>query len=305
MNVLFVGLGSIGKRHLQDFCRYASNEDIHITALRNTERTLDEATERLIERQINTLDSVHYDIAFITNPTNLHYETIMNISEKADYYFIEKPIFMNLDEKPDELPIDENNAYIACPMRHSKVYKELKKIVDNNKVFSARIICSSYLPDWRPQIDYRKNYSAIKEMGGGVELDLVHEIDYMVGLFGFPRTVKSIVGKYSDLEITSNDLAVYIADYEDKVCEVHLDYFGREYNRKCELYTPSGTYVADFGKEEISCPDGSLIDCRAEKDDDFHSEMKYFLNFVKGEAEAINTPGHAYEVLKISKGIER
>ena len=199
--------------------------------------------------------------------------------------------------------IDENNAYIACPLRHSSVYKKLKEIVDNNKVFSARIICSSYLPEWRPNIDYRKNYSAIKALGGGVSLDLIHEIDYMVGLFGFPDKTSNVHGKYSNLDIDSDDLSVYVAQYKDKICEVHLDYFGREYRRSAEVFTEKGTFVADFKAESIEQPDGLIIICSNGGKTNIYREMEYFLDFITNKSfENMNPPQKAFKVLKITLG---
>ena len=44
--------------------------------------------------QIDTIsNSFHYDIAFITNPTNLHYEILSKLKAVVDFYFIEKPLF--------------------------------------------------------------------------------------------------------------------------------------------------------------------------------------------------------------------
>ena len=73
---------------------------------------------------------------------------------------------------------------------------------------SARVICSSYLPDWRPGVDYRTVYSAHKALGGGVTIDLIHEWDYLVDLFGVPQKLYNFKGTYSDLEIDSDDLSV-------------------------------------------------------------------------------------------------
>ena len=63
-------------------------------------------------------------------------------------------------------------------------YQYVKNNVDLSKVYSARAISSSYLPDWRPGQDYRTTYSAHKDMGGGVSIDLIHEWDYLSWLFG-------------------------------------------------------------------------------------------------------------------------
>ncbi|MGI0528389.1 Gfo/Idh/MocA family protein [Treponema socranskii] len=308
MKFLFIGLGSISTKHIKDLAAVANerNIDFEIGILR---RKTTELSQELIPyniTQITEFDDGIYDVAFITNPTNLHYQVLNQLKGKVKFYFIEKPIFENCDYDWHKLGIDETNAYVACPMRHTMVYKKLKEVVDRNQVFSARFICSSYLPEWRPNIDYRKNYSAIKALGGGVTLDLIHELDYMVGLFGLPEKVLNVRGKYSGLEIDSDDLSVYIAQYKDKICEVHLDYFGRKYRRTAEIFTSHGTYVADFKTEKIEQPDGTVINCCEKGKTGLYNEMEYFIDFISGKTpENINSPEHGFEVLKITLGINK
>lgn len=305
MKFLFIGLGSISTKHIKDLAEIAKNRGIEcdISVLRRQKGELPQDLLPYNITQITELDSTIYDVAFITNPTNLHYQSLCNLQGKAKYYFIEKPIFETTDYNLDSLEINENNSYVACPMRHTGTYKKLKEIVDKKHVFNARIICSSYLPEWRPNIDYRNNYSAIKALGGGVTLDLIHELDYMVGLFGFPEKIMNVRGKYSELEIDSDDLSVYIAQYEDKICEVHLDYFGRKVRRSAEVFTPEGTYIADFIAEKIEQPDGTVLDCSDKDKTDLYQEMEYFVDFITDKTkENINTPEHGVEVLKITLG---
>lgn len=305
MKFLFIGLGSISTKHIKDLSSITNERGIEcgISVLRRKTSELPPDLLSYNITQITELDSTIYDAAFITNPTNLHFQIMEQLKDKTKFYFIEKPIFECIDYDWKTLGINDKNAYVACPMRHSTVFKKLKEIVDTNKVFSARLICSSYLPDWRPNIDYRKNYSAIKALGGGVTLDLIHEIDYMAGLFGLPEKVMNVHGKYSDLEIDSDDLSVYIAQYKDKLCEVHLDYFGRKYQRKCELYTSKCSYVADFKEETIEISDGTVLNCQQDDKTNLYREMEYFVNFITANvSENINTPEHAFEVLKITLG---
>ncbi len=73
----------------------------------------------------------------------------------------------------------------------------LKDLLPALHPYCARVICSSYLPDWRPGVDYRTVYSAHKAMGGGVTIDLIHEWDYLVELFGVPQQLYNFKGTYS------------------------------------------------------------------------------------------------------------
>lgn len=305
MNFLFVGLGSISTKHIKDLSSITKELQIacDITILRRKAGKLPQDLCTYEISQITELDDAVYDVAFITNPTNLHYQILERLKGKARFFFIEKPIFEKSGYKWQDIGLNEKNSYVACPMRHTMIYKKLKQIADNNQVFCARIICSSYLPEWRPSIDYRKNYSALKALGGGVSLDLIHELDYMVDLFGKPKKILNICGKYSNLEIDSNDLSVYIAEYSDKVCEVHLDYFGRNYRRTAELFTPQGTFIADFKSETIEFPDGTIVSCEEKGRNDIYNEMEYFIDFIIGkEKQNINPPGLGYEVLRLALG---
>ncbi len=305
MNFLFTGLGSIATKHITDLVSITAKQNVecNIIALRRKAGDLPECLRSYNINQITELDSTVYDAAFITNPTNLHFKILEALKGRSSFYFIEKPIFENCNYDWKSLGIHEKNAYVACPMRHSDVYKKLREITEINKVFSVRIICSSYLPEWRPAIDYRRNYSASRALGGGVTLDLIHEIDYMVGLFGLPEKVYNIHGKYSCLEIDSDDLSVYIAQYKDLLCEVHLDYFGRKYQRTCELYTADGTYIADFKGNTILKPDGTVLACENDGKTNLYLEMEYFMDLVLGrQIENINTPAHGLEVLKVTLG---
>ena len=193
-----------------------------------------------------------YDAVFITNPTAAHYETLVDLIDLSDAFFIEKPVFDRTDYELGFLDREKKVFYVAAPMHYKPTISWLKEHFDFSEAFSLRSISSSYLPDWRPGVDYRKTYSAHKDMGGGVSIDLIHEWDYLQYLIGFPERAYSIIEKRSGLEIDSDDVALYIADYGDKTAEIHLDYFGRVPIRKIEIFTKEDTVECDLLTDTIS-----------------------------------------------------
>lgn len=301
MKALFIGAGSIGKRHIRDFYNECRRNEVtpEIDVLRRAVGDLGDL-EPMITKQITEIQDYDYDGVFITNPTNLHFDALKKCKGRTKYYFIEKPIFESMRQITDDLDIDDSNTYVAAPMRHTTLFRKLKETVASHRVFSVRVICSSYLPDWRKDVDYREVYSARKEMGGGVNIDLIHEIDYIYDLFGSPDEVYAVSGKYSDLEITSNDLSVFILKYKNTVCEIHLDYFGRQSRRTCELYTHEGTYIADFINEVMVLPDETTLNCHVMPNEEFINEMHYFYEFMMGKQTSINPPSLALKTLDIS-----
>ena len=185
MRVLFVGLGSIGTRHLKNLHAVAAKRGIPVEAcaLRSTHggaeaRTLPETTRALLAGEYTALpENAQFDAAFITNPTSLHFDTLRLLRGKARVLFIEKPIFDEPARSLTDCLAPGQMAYVAAPMRWCGTMLALKKELPRLRVYSARALCSSYLPDWRPGVDYRTVYSAHKALGGGVTNDLIHEWD--------------------------------------------------------------------------------------------------------------------------------
>ena len=307
MEVLFVGLGSIGTRHLRNLFAVAKEKGVQVQAdaLRSSMRPLAEDVEGLLRAQYVSYDQLgHYDAAFITNPTHLHAHTLAELAGRVDCFFIEKPIFEGTGYDLAQLGLGaDQKAYVAAPMRWCGTFLALKERMPDLKPYSVRVICSSYLPDWRPGVDYRTVYSAHKEMGGGVTIDLIHEWDYLVDLFGAPLEAYNFKGTYSHLEIDSDDLSVYIARYPSLLAEVHLDYFGRTYRRTIELFCKEGTVTADFGAGTLTLENGEVIHCEEPVNQRYLREMAYFLDYAcKGEGESINSPAMAQKVLGLTLG---
>ena len=315
LTALFIGLGSIGSRHLKNLHTICAERGITLAAdaLRSDPgRPLRPGVAELLRAQFTALDNPvargHYDLAFITNPTSLHAEALQSLRGRAGALFIEKPIFSadqaGLD--PAALLDPGQKAYVAAPMRWCGVMLALKKRLEagaDGRPYCARVLCSSYLPDWRPGVDYRTVYSAHKAMGGGVTIDLIHEWDYLVDLFGAPERLYNLRGQYSELEIDSDDVSLYIAQYPGMLAEVHLDYFGRGYRRSIELFTPSGSLVADFGAGTLTLPDGTVEDYTEDVNARYLREMAYFLDYAAGpELLSLNPPATAAQVLRLTLG---
>ncbi len=307
MKVLFTGLGSIGRRHLCNLSKRAKEHEtpLEVTALRSSKAPLSDEVKALVGRETQSLAQGEcFDLAFITGPTHLHGEVLAALKGRVGAFFIEKPIFHTANFSLEEVGLSEiQKAYVAAPMRWTGVFLELEKRMQTVRPYSVRSICSSYLPNWRKGADYREVYSAKREMGGGVALDLIHEWDYLVHLFGFPAQCMQLQGHFSHLEISSDDLAVYVARYPNFLCEVHLDYFGREDRRNLEIFTEQGTLVADFIKGTLQFPNEKLQLFKEDANERYLREMDYFLHYAsKGEGPSLNSPKQALQVLELVQG---
>jgi predicted dehydrogenase len=308
MKVCFIGLGSIGKQHAHNLAHVLQErgESFRFDALRTLGGDLPQETAALFQNEYSSFDVLprDYDVLFITNPTSLHFDVIRRALEHTKHMFIEKPVFDHTGYPWQSLPWREGGVYyVACPLRYHKTISYMKQLVTQQKVYSARCICSSYLPDWRPDIDYRQCYSARAELGGGVRIDLIHEWDYLNYLFGVPDVIEEFHGTFSELEITSEDIAVYIAKYPGKLLSLHLDYFGRARRREIEVFLENDVVVGDLYEQKVSfLHSGKRVELPQTRLEMQQDELRAFLDMVAGAHPNTNTVEDAVRTLNITLG---
>ena len=305
MKIAFVGVGSIAKRHLGNVWEFL-NGNCTIDVYRSSNRSLPEEIQKKIARQLPYNGPVedHYDAVFVTTPTSVHYETIKKFAPHTDAFFIEKPVFDRTDYDLSAIEnLSDKICYVACPLRYNSVIQYVKENIPCEEAYAVRAISSSYLPNWRPGQDYRTCYSAHKDMGGGVSIDLIHEWDYLFHLFGTPTQVKSIIDQISNLEIHSDDIAVYIAKTEKTVIELHLDYFGRKDMRQLQIFLPEDVVTCDILAGTVHYEvSGETIRLNCERNAWQMAEIVQYFRILSGEAENHNAVQNAVNILSCAMG---
>ncbi len=309
-NIAFVGMGSIGKRHFGNLCDLldAGGDSYTIDLYRNNMgRVLPDEIVSRVNKQYQSGESVQkdYDVVFITNPTAAHLDTVLQFYNHTKSFFIEKPVFSSY--LVDELVVaelDKLTSYVACPLRYNPVLQYVKENIDLGKVVSVRAISSSYLPDWRPGQDYRQTYSAQAKLGGGVDIDLIHEWDYLTWIFGQPTECHGVVGRFSNLEIDSNDTALYVAKNDKLTFELHLDYFGRKPLRTLDIFTHEETIQCDIIAGNVTfLKEGRTLRFDCGRNAFQMAELRHFLDIIEGREMNDSNVRHAIQVLKLTKSI--
>lgn len=309
--IAFCGLGSIAKRHIKNVNTVLSQSgetfELDLYRSSNPNKGIPDDIVPFVHHVYSLEDDLgnrRYDAVFITNPTSAHYYTLIKFAQHTRAFFIEKPIF---DSTEIDLGIfsllRDPICYVACPLRYNATLQYVRQEVEYTKAIAVRAISSSYLPDWRPGQDYRTCYSAHRDMGGGVGIDLIHEWDYLTWLFGMPTQCYSIQGKLSDLEINSDDLAIYIARNKQTFFEVHLDYLGRSPIRKCEIFLPDETLLCDLLNGRVDyLRSRKSVQLESERNVYQTREIEHFFGILNNKITNDSTAEHAFQVLKLAKG---
>ncbi|MFT7157284.1 MAG: putative dehydrogenase, partial [Parvicella sp.] len=147
-------------------------------------------------------------------------------------------------------------------------------------------------------VDYRKVYSSSAEMGGGVHLDLIHEIDYTVFLMGMPKAAAFYGGKKSSLEISSYDVAHYALEYENSSVFITLNYYRRTAKRQIEVIWNDEEWTIDLlSNTIISSTQGIVLDEKFDLRETYKYQMQYFLSAIQNEEKAMNDFSESLEIL--------
>ena len=301
MKVLIIGLGSIALKHIKALQELYPS--VVIYALRRKGEP-SKGIKGVIE--IFDMDEIAVDtlsFILISNPTAVHYQTIKEVIAYKKPLFIEKPLFDALSKEANELVTkvekQEIPTYVACNLRVLECIAKTKELLVGKRVNEVNVYCGSYLPDWRPNIDFRKVYSANKEMGGGVHIDLIHELDYVYWLFGAPTRTQSFFSNKSSLNITAYDYANYLWEYDDFSVSVVLNYYRRDRKRTLEILTDEGTYLVDLLRNNISYNDEIIFQSRQVSLETYTAQMQFFVEEILNKQTKFNTIVEGYKVLEL------
>ncbi|MBZ0155807.1 MAG: Gfo/Idh/MocA family oxidoreductase [Alphaproteobacteria bacterium] len=314
MRVIVVGYGSIGKRHVCSLLKFNNIAKISIFTGIKEEIPLDGRIQ-LIDSSLYSLDDIleheRFDFAIVANETYKHIDTAITLAEKGIPLFIEKPLSNNLDRVEtlrEIIDAKKLKVFIAYNLRFlgaiRKAKQELKKGAIGQPYF-AKIEVGQYLPDWRPNSDYRKLYSADGLRGGGAGLDLSHEVDYMYHLFGMPSSWKVFKAKVSALEINSEDIFEGMYQFENGfLCNVHMDYLQRIKKRTLRIIGSNGTITLDIAGKYMEIVNGREIQYLTDETffdtgRTYIDELRHFIDAVKSDTPPLISLNDGISVLKL------
>jgi len=315
VRALFVGLGSVGQRHLQNLRRLRPDAEIH--ALRAGAehgrviedgrcREVDSVAEHYgigVTRDLDVARSLRPDVTWVTNPSSLHVGTARAFADLGSHLFIEKPLSDRLDG------LDELEAAVAArglttmvgyQTRFHPLYRWVRERVHErrDRVIAAAFEWNTYLPAHHPYEDYAEGYAAREDLGGGVILCLIHEIDLITDLFGPPHKLLAVGGKLSDLRMTAEDTVMSTWSYREGgrrfPVQLSLSFAQTREVRRFRVQFEDATLLVDLGTNtgELYGENGALIERRVEdldRNELFLAEMRHFLDRVEaGEDTWVN-----------------
>ena len=311
MKILFIGLGGVGQRHLRnikslypeaEILAYRSRGLSHIISTDLQIESEDGLEEEYSIESISNLEDAlkHKPFAtIISNPSNMHIEPAIEAIQAGSNIFIEKPLSSDFQSIVPLLEIAQKSkltTMVGFQFRFSPLIKKIKSLLANNaigKTLSVRAEVCEYMPWFHKYEDYRKTYASNKSMGGGVILSQIHEIDFLIDIFGFPNSVFATGGKKSQLDIDVEDNVDILMSANDISIFLHMDFLQKNKKREGVIYGEEGRIEYDLLKLELKLfsKDGiESFDWHGfERNEMFMTEMRMFIENSKAK-EPTNIP---------------
>jgi len=233
--------------------------------------------------------------AVIANPASHHPAVALPLARAGVHLLVEKPISSTSHGVSELIAVCEaqgTTLMTGYNLRFLPSLERFRELLEERRigrVLSVRAETGQFLPSWRRGSDYRQAVSAQAALGGGVLLELSHEIDYLRWLFGEVEWVSAIQRKQSDLEIDVEDTAHLVLGFASEAGEVpvvaslNLDFIRHDTTRRCTVIGESGSLRWDAlaGTVEIFGRGGhawqSLFAIEQQEDDSYRAEWRHFL----------------------------
>ncbi len=320
--ILIVGFGSIGKRHAKLARDLFPSSKIVVLRHKSCETKKLQQIDHCVT---NLSDAIRFkpQIAVIANPASYHIKIAYPLAKQGVHLLIEKPISnssKNILKLVRMCNSKKSILMVGYNLRHMKSLSKFREILKKKtigKIFSVRSEVGQYLPSWRLNSDYKKSVSARKELGGGVLLELSHDIDYLLWLFGKVKWVNSTLHRQSDLKINTEDTAHINLGFantkktNDIVANLNMDFTRHDTTRFCKVIGQLGTLYWDGVDGSIKLfKRGSnqwktLLKKKKQMDQTYISEWKHFINCIKNNKKPLVDGKDGYNVIKTIEAIKR
>lgn len=313
--ILVVGNGSIGSRHLRIAREMFPTAEINVMG----HQLVTEIPEFSNSYLMSVEEAIQFapQIAIIANPSTFHIPIAHALAKAGTHLLIEKPISSTIHgvlELIETCKDRECVLQVGYNLRYSPSLQNFRELLHAGIIgdfLSVRCEVGQYLPTWRPKHDYRNGVSASKNLGGGVLLELSHELDYLQWIFGDIDWVRATIAQQSSLEIDVEDTAHLTLGFESSTCDrqligtLNLDFIRHDQTRVCTVIGSKGSLRWDgiVGEvslfEEASTSWKRLFTHPPLRDETYIAEWQDFVNCVKWRKTPSVTGRDGLQVLTV------
>jgi predicted dehydrogenase len=323
--ILFIGLGSIGQRHLRILIKLLGRKKYEFYSYKSSLKNI-VINDKLKTKKVKSLTDFYkiksidlgeitkhkFDIVYITNPAHLHIHFAIKFAKFGANIFIEKPLSSNLKKIALLSKIAKKNKIKICvgyQFRFHPGVQYIKKKIKNNKlgkIVSGKFHFGEYLPLMQKFKHYTKTNMARRSEGGGAILSLSHEIDLVRYLIGEPKILSKSKKKLSKLKINVEDSLIAKLRYKKNlVIDLEVNFLDNPPKHFIHLNFEYGNIFCDFIKKNIIYVDNNrkikkkIILKNFKRNTMFIDQSKNFINSIKHNKKNLSDLKEGIKTLKL------
>ncbi|WP_395303221.1 Gfo/Idh/MocA family oxidoreductase [Pectobacterium polonicum] len=315
-SVAVIGLGNIATRHRRNLKSIFPGVTVFAMSASGRMPTEKINDCDVIVSSIEELISSAVQLVIVASPATLHAQHSIPFIKAGIPVLIEKPVTSSLQDALDLRHITEQYqtpVAVGYCLRYLPSAQKMKEYIDTGilgQLYYANIEVGQYLPDWRPNKNYHDTVSANLSLGGGVLLELSHELDYGKWLLGPLSLEHAIVQRTEELALEVEDSANLLMTTNEKaVVHIRLDFLQRKAYRRCRFVGSNGALEWDLIDNRvyfISSDATELLysDPQWDKNKMYINMILDFIYFINKKENNIVTLIDAIETIEIINSIK-
>lgn len=202
------------------------------------------------------------DVVIIANPTSLHARCAELAVTQGCHVYVEKPLAHSGKTAAAVVRLAASRGVVVavgCQLRFNACLGYVKTCLEQQRcgrLLYVHVNSGEYLPNYHPKEDYRRSYAARAELGGGILLTQIHDLNYLHWIFGKFEAVSAVGGKTSDLELDVEDnVSVLLRTPSGLAIAAHLDFLQRPRRRSLTILGEEASLVWDYERHMVECVD--------------------------------------------------
>lgn len=274
MKILVIGAGSAGRRHHENLVALGADS------------TLLPYSDFAEEGGPNDDRVRGWDGAVVATSTHIRLEVIRPFAAAGVPLYIEKPLaFRTADvlEIADAAKDIASRSMVGFMMRYHPAFRYLGD-ADLAGIYRFSFEVGHDVRRWRPGRRFAGSYGARAD-GGGVLLDLCHELDMASFLFPRARELSVQCLGHDDYPGVDFCTSVALSGPSAPLGNVSMDYLSPVYTRRMTLRGTDASFEFDLAADACFRDTGSgpvNIPLQCERNELFRAAMRDFLNLISG-----------------------
>lgn len=238
MNVLVVGLGSMGKRRIRLMLQV--EESLNIIGVDSNEERCTEIEHnygiKCYKSLEDTLKQNTFDCSFVCTAPLSHSRIIIELLNKGINVFTEINLVSDHYQQIIDLAKNrEKTVFLSSTFLYRKDIQYIINRVQSHRV-NYQYHSGQYLPDWHPWEDYNNFFVADKKTNGCREI-LTIELPWIIKCFGKISKWYVLKDKMSNLRLDYNDNYLIMLEHENgNRGQIIVDIVSRLARRNLEVY---------------------------------------------------------------------